>query len=113
MYTSNVTFTVNTMHDTRTTLNDGFETLCHADSSTEILKIAHLKQTDCLGTDWSCTRQWNLQHVLLMHYIMHAYFQRNFYRQYDALMPESFLYDEFRFLGDLDFCAKQFRTQKY
>jgi hypothetical protein len=32
------------MHDTRITLNDGFETLCHADSSTEILKSSHLKQ---------------------------------------------------------------------
>ena len=40
-----------------------------------------------------------------MRYIMHVYFQRNCYRQYDALMPESFLYDEFRFLGDLDFWA--------
>ena len=50
--------------------------------------------------------------LLMMRYIMHVYFQRNFYHQYDALMPESFLYDEFRFLGDLDFCAKQFLTQK-
>ena len=61
-------------------------------------KIAHLKQTDCLGTDWRCTRQWTLQHVLLMRYIMHVYFQRNFYHQYDALLPESLLNDEFRFL---------------
>jgi len=37
---------------------------------------------------------------LLMRYIMHVYFQCNFYHQYDALMPESLLNDEFRFLCD-------------